>query len=231
MIDKNRRARLRIGGVLRRQAPEDPPTEQKEPPLEAAAAKRPKEVRRRTKETEERIIFGMVVNVPAYGSSWEVGSVLILLGFLLWLGGARFTTIGVIDGFNWTSDLFGAMVHLPALSGAMLISIPAVGAFFSRVEIKKPPIYLESRQEKGENVRVWVFAGSAVLLSWLVISGIDLATTYYGMGQVTDESWPIHRAIASNVWSLGGTSVLMTYAPEFILMAGGYFLGFGRKKA
>jgi hypothetical protein len=147
----------------------------------------------------------------------ETGFVLLAIGVIAWLGGAKFTTDGAVKGINFFSDWFGAPIHVPTVSGWWLWSIVIVGFFFSRVEIKRTPF-----RQVGDAL---VFTGVGMLLSWLFISGVDFITTYIGLADVTAESWQIHRQLAGNQPALVLSSVLLTYAPEFMILAGLYFTG------
>jgi len=168
------------------------------------------------------MLFGVAVDVPGYGTVPEVGIVLAIVGSLAWLGGARFTTMGVITGFNTLADWFQAPVHIPELHGWMLLSIIAVGIFFSRVEVRRTPLHTVNGQR--------MFAGMSVLISWIIISGLDWFTTYLGLSEINAGSWDIQRQLAASPLILFTVSGLLTFIPEVFVISGLHFIGLGRRK-
>lgn len=163
-----------------------------------------------------------ILAVPGYGAAKEVGIVLLAFGLIAWLGGARFTVDGGVIGLNILFAWFGVPLVVPTLSGLTLIGCAVVIGFLcSRVEVVRFPI----RVTRSKGKIALAFLGFAVLTAWLLISSIDMGTTYLGVTRVTAASWPIHQAIAASDGLAATVTVALTFLPEIAILAGLHFLG------
>lgn len=182
--------------------------------------------------TSRAMINGQVVEEPkrrawpALGlrATWPIGLVLLALGGLGWLSGARFTAVGVPSGLNTIfGGLFAVQLGVPIPAGWWLVGATAVcGAFFSRVEVAHRPVRYQRGAEAGARGR-WQLAPASHWLAWLLVIAIDVASTFVGVTELTKAPagvWPIFLEVARSREYNGLASLVLTFAPEWAIIAG-----------
>jgi len=148
------------------------------------------------------------------------GALALLFGVPLWLAGARYSEDGWIVGINWFLGWLGAPAFVRLGTppwGWYLAVMIGLGLAYSMVERHWP-----IRRSGGRLVAV----SFIVFVLWLVVSGTDIGSTFLGVTAPPQPgAWPIAVWIAQTwaaalVWSL-----VLTYAPEFLVVYGFKQLG------
>lgn len=163
-----------------------------------------------------------VVTEVASALPWRLAGVgALLVGFALWLIGARFTVLG---GPRVLSILFGSFgidmaIVLPGGWWFLALTI-AVGAIVSSIEFGCRP--RRSFFSKS------LLLGFALVLLWVLFNSADWLSTFVGVTTPQFDSWPITiwmatAPIASITWT-----TFLTYCPELLMIAGGRWLVSGR---
>lgn len=163
-----------------------------------------------------------VITQAASTLPWRLGGVgALLVGFALWLIGARYTVLGGPRVLGLLLDLFGIDLTIPLpTSWALLGLTVAVGAIVSAVEFGCRP----RRSYFSRSLLI----GCAAVILWLLFNGADLASTFVGVTSVAPDSWPIARWVATAPLASGLWTTFLTYCPELLMIAGGRWLVFGR---
>jgi hypothetical protein len=159
---------------------------------------------------------------PPRVGSWELGVVLLLFGLPQWIAGARYTFDGARIGINFLLAWMTIPARIPALDWrAMIALILLLGWVCSRVETRHFPI----RSVRGK----LVFIGGAALIGWALTSATDLGTTLIGVANPAADAWPITIWVASTPPALALWSIWLTFAPEWMILAGWWMLA-GRRR-
>lgn len=149
------------------------------------------------------------------------GLVALALGAPLWLIGARFTILGAPKVIAAIFGLFRIAVALALPSGWPLLGLTIiVGALISLVEFGCRP----RRRFFAESLLI----GLILFAIWLAVNAGDIASTFVGVTTPQPDSWPITRWIATTVWVAGAWTLILTYVPELLIIAGVRWLIRGR---
>lgn len=153
-----------------------------------------------------------------------LGLVCVLLGVALWLPGARFTVDGLFNWLNAIVGWFGVPPIVQLLIGwPLIIGAGIAGLIFSCVEIGAPPVaMIGGRLRMHRDPIAWI--------GWLVLVAIDVGTTFSGLRtpNTTMPRW-VQQISASDGWS-AGCSLLLTFAPELLMLGGLALLGIRRNR-
>lgn len=146
-------------------------------------------------------------------NEYALGIVLLLAGAIGWLSGARYTLMGGAAALNLFLTWLGLPVTIPAPVGwAILLALP-IGVLYSQVE-----------------TRVWYQRNTVLMRSplfwigWLLIVGTDVGSTWLGVRQVAPDSWLLTKQLAANGWIALVWSMLLTFAPEWLMLGAKRFL-------
>lgn len=133
----------------------------------------------------------------------------LIIGCILWPIGARYS----IDGLFWLVNAILGFLRVP-----LALVTPPHYAFYcllaplpyicSRVEWK-PPLYRSGDQ--------WRVAAANVVVTWLIIAGYDLGTTYLGVGTPAPGSSAVSGEIAASTFVAVVLSVILTFGPEWLI--------------
>lgn len=150
---------------------------------------------------------------PRTSNEYALGIVLLLAGTVGWLSGARYTLLGGVAALNLFLGWLSLPVVIPAPAGwAILIALP-IGALYSQVE-----------------TRVWYQRNTILMRSplfwigWLLIVGTDVGSTWLGVRQVAPDSWLLTKQLAANGWIALAWSIILTFAPEWLMLGAKRFL-------
>jgi len=150
---------------------------------------------------------------PRTANEWALGAVLLISGAIGWIGGARYTLFGWVDGLNIFLSWLDLPVRVPAPAGwFVLIAIP-LGLMYSRVE-----------------TRIWHKRSAALMraplfwIGWLIIVLSDIVTTFLGVRIVDTASWQIAQQVAASLPAAAIWACALTFAPEWLILGGMKFL-------
>ena len=143
-----------------------------------------------------------------------VGLVALVVGLVLWLIGARYTTLGGARGIGLLAGVFGLDIVVPLPTGWSLLGLTVlVGALVSLTEFGARP--------RRSFFSASLVSGLVLLLIWLLVIAADIASTYIGVTALTGvDSWPLTRWLASTVWAAGTWSAFLTFVPELLIIGG-----------
>lgn len=160
--------------------------------------------------------------VPPRWATAELGLTLIAFGLVMWVAGARFTVDGARIGLNLLLSWLGVPTQIAPLRWeTLLFLIALVGWVCSRVEVKNFPV----RRVGGK----LLFIGAAGLIGWGLTSATDLGTTVLGVLNPGPRPWPIVQWVAVTPWATALVSVVLTFLPEWMIVAGWWMLR-GRRR-
>ena len=150
-----------------------------------------------------------------------VGLVALVVGLVLWLIGARYTTLGGARGIGLLAGVFGLDIVVPLPTGWSLVGAAiAVGLVVSLTEFGARP--------RRSFFSTSLVAGLVLLLIWsLVITG-DISSTYIGVTTPDAGAWTISYWLAANIWAAGAWSAFLTFVPELLIIGGIRWLVRGR---
>lgn len=142
-----------------------------------------------------------------------IGAVLLVFGVLQWLPAARFTVDGWTGWLNAVARWFGIADPIPRLSGiALLVAAVVIGWLYSRVEIGALPI----QRVRG----LWVRVTFMALIGWLFLTATDVGSTFAGLVAPPADAPRVWRDIAQTPELAGVLSFYLTFAPDWIILAG-----------
>ncbi len=147
----------------------------------------------------------------------ELGIALLVFGVPMWLAGARYTVDGTRIAVNLLLAWLGVPYALPTPAWyGMLLLIAVVGWVCSRVEVHSFPI-----RRIGGTLR---FIGIAGFIGWALVGAADLGTTVLGVITPAPDAWPITRWIAATPAATAVVSAVLTFLPEWLILAGWWML-------
>lgn len=149
----------------------------------------------------------------------------IAAGLLLWVPGSRYALDGWTMAINIVLGLAKMGIAVPLAIGLWALLLFPLGIVYSIAEQKVVP----ARKVKGQ----FVFLGWAALIAWALVHGSDVGATWLGVTAPNADSWPITQWVAVTPLASASWSVVLTYTPEILIIAGWRWLGlpslFGRK--
>lgn len=150
-----------------------------------------------------------------------VGLVALVVGLVLWLIGARYTTLGAPRVVQLIGSLFGIDLVVPLPTGWPLLWLTvSVGAVVSLTEFGARP--------RRSFFSVSLVFGLVLFLIWLLVITADISSTYIGVTTVQPDSWPLTVWLAATVWAAGTWSAFLTFVPELLIIGGVRWLARGR---
>lgn len=133
----------------------------------------------------------------------------LIIGCILWPIGARYS----IDGLFWLINTILAFLRIP-----IALITPPHWAFYcllaplpyicSRVEWKPPIVKSGDRRQ---------LAAANIVVTWLVIAGYDLATTFLGVRAPLPNGAAITTEIAASAAIAVALSIILTFGPEWLV--------------
>lgn len=145
-------------------------------------------------------------------SAWAVGLVVLAFGFGGWLAGGKYTVEGWIVWLNWFLVWVGFPFRVPPVAGWGLLIILPVALVYSRVEVAHRPVWRSGGQ--------WHFAEPIFWIAWLLIVGTDVGSTYAGVRSPSPDAFLVTRQVAAVPWLSVVWAVLLTFSPEWLIIAG-----------
>jgi hypothetical protein len=143
---------------------------------------------------------------------WALGIVALILGGTLWLVGARYTLEGWINALNIALAQTLLPVRVPMPAGWWWALALPLGLVYSLSEVAIP----FGPPKSWNAIPAWILM--LVALGVLHIS--DVGSTYMGYALPASDAWPVHVWASSAVWPLIIWSVVLTYLPERLILAG-----------
>lgn len=144
-------------------------------------------------------------------NDWPIGVAALCFGLPFWFAGAKLTTDGWIVWLNAFAHWLGLTAAIPPVAGSGLLCAFAIGLLYSKVEVKHRPFKFEKRKPKFAPLLHWVV--------WCAIIATDIASTYTGLRTpISDQTFL--ATIAQSFELTLTASVLVTFAPEWLITAG-----------
>lgn len=144
---------------------------------------------------------------------WSVGLTLLAFGIPAWFIGGRYTVEGWVIWLNRLLGWFGVTDRIPVPLGWPLLGLVVVAALiYSRVEVKHRPW---RRVDKR-----WVLAPALAWVAWVLIVGTDLGSTYQGIVSPPAGAEQWLKDVAASDWASGFGAILLTFAPEWLILGG-----------
>ncbi len=144
---------------------------------------------------------------------WPAGIVAWLFGIPLWVVGAFYTLQGWTIGLNLVASAVHLPARVPAPGGWWVLLLIPLGLLYSFVEVRLYP------HSPGGNWGRWfllLFIFAVVILS-------DLGTTYLSVITPDPDASALAKWAASTPLASGAWTVVLTFAPEWLII-GGYKL-------
>lgn len=135
------------------------------------------------------------------------GCVGLIIGGFVWVLGARYTIDGLMVVINWMLSFLTipARISLPLPWQMYLILVP-IPVVYSIVEWNNAP-----RQRIGNRI---TWTPVELICVWAVLGGMDLATTFFGLGTPANNALMIF--IATNIVARGVATGFLTFWPEWL---------------
>lgn len=138
------------------------------------------------------------------------GGMLVLMGAMLWLAGARYTLVGWHTGINWFAAWLGLPAQIPAIVGYWtLLAIP-IGLAYSVVELRRP--WQARARDWNATVLYWTV--------WLLIVVTDGGSTYLGVRQPGPSALAAAQQIAAAPALAAVWAMVLTFVPEWFIVGG-----------
>lgn len=155
--------------------------------------------------------------------SWRaLGIAAIAASLLLWVPGSRYALDGWTLAINVVLEIAQSGVVLPLATGLAALLLIPVGLVYSFAEKNVVPY---ERQTLPDGQRKLIFYGWAALFAWAIVHGTDLVATWKGFTTLGADAWPITRWAATTLWASIVWSVVLTYLPEMLFIAGWKWIG------
>lgn len=141
----------------------------------------------------------------------------IAAGLLLWVPGSRYALDGWTMAINVVLGLAKMDLTVPFAVGLWALLLFPLGIVYSIAEQKVLPV----GKVKGQ----LAFLGWAALIAWVLVHGSDVGATWLGATSPGPDAWPITQWMAGTLWASVTWSVVLTYIPEVLILAGWRWLG------
>jgi hypothetical protein len=144
--------------------------------------------------------------------SLTAGIALILFGSLGWAAGGKYTAEGWIIWLNWFLTWLGVPARVPPLQGTGFLLALVLAYLYSEVEVRHRPLRRVGKRSK--------LAPLPIVVLWLLMVGSDIGSTFQGVIQPGPEAWELTKRIASEPLLSISWSLILTFAPEWLISAG-----------
>lgn len=136
------------------------------------------------------------------------GAMLVLLGALLWLAGARYTLAGWHVGINWFLAWLGLPVRLPPIVGYGVLLAAPIGVIYSLIELRRP---WHVRAPDWQALTLYA-------IIWLIVVISDGGSTFLGVKQ--GGAWTVAKQVAASDFISAIWALILTFVPEWFMIGG-----------
>lgn len=147
----------------------------------------------------------------ARGGSLAVAALALAFGVTFWSVGGKYTLDGWVVGLNVLLGFLQVPARIPRPVGWWVLLFIPLALAYSWVEVRARP----SLVPRG----AWDRWAVAVLL-WVVVILSDVGSTFAGVQSPGPRPWPVSVWVAENDPAGGLWSLVLTFAPEALILYG-----------
>jgi hypothetical protein len=124
----------------------------------------------------------------------------------------------VVGIANWVIGFLSFTYRLPAPQAQVYVYLAIFPVLFSVVEWSCAPV-LRVTVADGQGGRRQISRANEPqrIVTWGVISGMDMATTYAGLVAPPLVAGSVHAWIAATSWASGSVTAVLTFVPEWMM--------------